>query len=112
MAWLDRWRRYVSSTQRNSWPQTVNTSPTMICRPAQSAGALPRNLKRLRTAYGWTINQLAVASHVSDSTIRGIERGDGAHAVPDPLLTTALKLARALNVGVEALVEEGHGESL
>ena len=100
MAWLDRWRQYICN------------SPQPTAR--QSCTALPRNLKRLREARGWTINQLAVASHVSESTIREIEANDrGFGDVPqNPTLSTLLKLARALGVGVEALVEEGHGESL
>ena len=107
MAWLDRWRKYISSAQRNSWAQTVNISPTVVSRLPQSAAALPRNLKRLREQRGWDIRSLAAESGVSASTIRGMERGRGTFAVPDPLLTTVLKLARALNVGVEVLVEEG-----
>ena len=106
MAWLARWREYISSGAYRSVPQTVSTSPTVICRPVQSAAALPGNLKRLRAQRGWDVRTLAAESGVSTNTIRGIERGNGTHAVPDPLLTTVLKLAHALNVGVETLVEE------
>jgi transcriptional regulator with XRE-family HTH domain len=77
----------------------------------QSAAALPRNLKRLREARGWRVSDLARATQASSrvkesvnaGTIRQIERGRH-----DCLLTTALNLASALGVGVEALVEEGH----
>jgi len=107
MAWLDSWRKYISTSGRTPDTQTVNTSPTMICRLPQSAAALPRNFKRLRQQRGLTVAELSRLAvdrdgHVSRSTIRAIERG-----ATNPTLSTVLALARALNVGIEALVEEG-----
>lgn len=107
MTWLDRWRKYISSTRCPAVPQTVNTLPTVICRPAQSAAALPCNLKRLRHQRGFTVGELSRAAmdragFVSPSTIRAIERG-----ATNPTLSKVLALARGLGVGVEALVEDG-----
>ncbi len=109
MAWLDRWRRYISSTQCNSWTQTVNTSPTVASRLPQSSASLPRNLKRLRAQRGLTVAELSRAAvdrdgPVSRSTIRAIER-----SATNPTLSTVLALARALGCWIEELVEEGGG---
>lgn len=73
----------------------------------QSTAALPGNLTRLRQQRGLTVAELARAAidrdgRVSASTIRAIETGN-----TNPTLNTVLALAHALNVGVEALVEEG-----
>ena len=88
---------------RALWGQwgTGTTGCRLPVPPRQSAAALPGNLKQRRIASGWTVNQLAVASHLSESTIREIERD----IAPNPTLVTLLALARALGVGVEALVE-------
>jgi len=92
---------------QTDYPQTVNTSPVVSCRPRQSAAALPGNLRRLREARGLTVAELSQAAvdrdgHVSRSTIRAIECG-----ATNPTLSTVLALARALRCGIEALVEEG-----
>lgn len=79
--------------------------------PPQSLAHLPSNLRRLREAKGYGgmsgIARLAIDSGVSGSTIRDIEgeRGGGICVLPNPTLGTALKLALALGVGIEALVE-------
>ena len=100
MAWLDtliaQWRDY--------------SRKSLLVRIPQSSAALPGNLKRLRHQRGLTVAELSRAAvdrdgRVSASTIRAIERG-----ATNPTLSTVLALARALGVGVEALVEEGqHG---
>jgi DNA-binding Xre family transcriptional regulator len=76
-----------------------------ICVP-QSAAALPRNLKRLMAERRWNVVSLAIASGVSGSTIRGILTGTPPTSVADPLLSTCLKLAQALEVYLDQLVEE------
>jgi DNA-binding XRE family transcriptional regulator len=72
----------------------------------QSATALPRNLKRLREEKGWSVSRLAKEAEVSASTIRGIEQGVGEFGIPNPTLLVLLKIAIALEVGIEELVEE------
>ena len=96
MAWRQWW--YII---RGLWRGTA-THPIR-----QSAAALPRNLKRLREQRGLTVAGLSRAAvdrdgRVSASTIRAIE-----HGATNPTLSTALALALALEVGIEALVEEG-----
>ena len=110
MAWLDGWRKYITTfLDESKWGEEhpVRNNTPVYPRPAQSAASLPRNLKRLREVRGLSITALAAESGVSASTIRGIEQGRGTCAAPDPLLTTMLKLAHALGVSVAALVEEG-----
>ena len=99
-------RSVAAKWHTGEWSKLAEQRKTPVSRRPQSAAALPRNLKRLREQRGWSIPTLAAESSVSASTIRGIERGRGTFAVPDPLLTTVLKLALALGVGVEALVED------
>ena len=71
--------------------------------PRQSAAALPRNLKRLREAKGWTVGQLSKASGVNRSTIRNVLDIDKAH---NHTLEVILRLAQALGVGIQDLLEE------
>ena len=105
--WIDKIR---SLWVWGQW-QTETPSCRLLALPAQSAASLPRNLKRLREQRGLTVGALAIRTQckfygpVSASTIRAIERTGGAG--PNPCLTTLLALALALEVGVEALVEEG-----
>lgn len=83
---------------------------TPHAQPVQSCDALPWNVRQLRHKKGWSIRQLATESGVSESTILQIEFGLGLPKrarYPDPLLSTLLKLARALEVGIEELVKEG-----
>ena len=72
-------------------------------RRPQSAAALPRNLKRLREARGWTVGQLSKASGVNRSTIRNVLDIDKAH---NHTLEVILRLAQALGVGIQDLLEE------
>ncbi|MFK7601855.1 helix-turn-helix domain-containing protein [Deinococcus sp. SM5_A1] len=58
-----------------------------------------RNLKALRTARGWTQQQLAEESGVKVDAIRKQEQG----AVEDTLLSIAHPLAQALDVPIEGL---------
>ena len=94
---------------RALWGQwgTGTTGCRLPVPPRQSAAALPCNLKRLREQRGLTVAELSRAAvdrdgPVSRSTIRAIE-----HGATNPTLSTALALALALEVGIEALVEEG-----
>jgi transcriptional regulator with XRE-family HTH domain len=64
-------------------------------------------LKALRTGAGLTQQQLAFDSGLSISVVAHIESG----RIPDPRISTLKALARALGVGVAALVEdEDEGE--
>ena len=107
MTWLDQWRTAMRMMGPLS-PDTTSASPMVFARPMQSASALPGNLRRLREARGLTVAQLSARTAgeddgpVSRSTIRLIEAGNR-----NPTLSTLLALALALEVGVEALVEEG-----
>ncbi|MFZ4689989.1 MAG: helix-turn-helix transcriptional regulator [Polymorphobacter sp.] len=60
--------------------------------------ALTCHLKAARTARGWTQGELAERVGVSRKTINTVENG-----VFVPSTVLALKLARALECGVEAL---------
>lgn len=76
---------------------------------SQSTAALPRNLKRLREQRGLSVLELAKASRISQTRIRQLE---AFNPLTDPVplnttLWTLLCIATALNVGIEALVEEG-----
>jgi DNA-binding XRE family transcriptional regulator len=80
-------------------------------RRPQSASALPRNLKRLREAKGWSPTQLASKAKISASTVRGMEEPGNRHlggmrSNPNPTLTSMLAVAAALECGIEALVNE------
>ena len=104
MRWLDEWQAFLSK---------------MPPVRGQSASALPRNLKRLREARGWTVAELAEAAQVSASTIRAMETsgnydipetgragGKGPTYDPNPTLSSLLAVAQALGCGIEDLVEE------
>jgi transcriptional regulator with XRE-family HTH domain len=64
---------------------------------AQEAG---RNLRRLRTAAGLSLADLAAAAEVSKTTLHGLEQGDG-----NPTLSTLWALATALGVSLGELLE-------
>ena len=111
MVWLDEWRTYIRTTLAGPGAQTLSASPTVVFRLPQTAAALPGNLTRLRHQRGLTVAELSRAAinrdgPVSRSTIRAIERG-----ATNPTLSTVLALAQALEVSVEALVEEGGEEA-
>ena len=55
---------------------------------------------------GWKVLKLAREAGVSQSTIRGIIHGTPPTGAADPLLSTCLRLAEALGVGIEELVGE------
>ena len=97
--WYDTWRSALRLARKRGYVPVPKR---------QSAAALPRNLKRLREAKGWSVARLARESVVHGSTIMSIEVGDmaGSQQFHDPKLSTCLKLARVLGVGIEALVEE------
>ena len=99
------WREYFRTLVVHNMIESAKADSTV---PKQSASALPRNLKRLREAKGWSVARLARESVVHGSTIMSIEVGDmaGSQQFHDPQLRTCLKLAYALNVGIEELVEE------
>ena len=78
----------------------------------QSASALPRNLKRLREAKGLSPTQLAHQGEISVSYLRWLENaGNPAKILPapgdmvNPGIVICLKLARALDCDLNALVE-------
>lgn len=56
-----------------------------------------RALQRMRAERGWTLDELARASRLTDRALLNIERG-----YADPKATTLAKLAHALGVSVEA----------
>ncbi len=58
------------------------------------------NLKRLRLERGLTLQRLATLAEISMSGLTQMESG----AIPDPRLSTVRALAKALGVGVEALI--------
>jgi transcriptional regulator with XRE-family HTH domain len=72
-------------------------------RRRQSASALPRNLKRLMDAHAWTVGRLSKASGVKRSTIRNVLKAGKAH---NHTLDVLLRLAEALGVGIQDLVED------
>jgi transcriptional regulator with XRE-family HTH domain len=71
----------------------------------QEDSGLAARLKRLRRGAGLTQQQLAGAAGLSMSLITQLEQG----AKTDPRMSTLKGLARALGVGVNALVENGDG---
>lgn len=58
---------------------------------------MKNNLQKLRWAKDWSQEQLARRSGVSRSLISAIEN----HTESNPSISTALRLAHALNVNVE-----------
>ena len=108
--WCDTWRSALRLARKRGYVPTPKR---------QSAAALPRNLKRLREARGWTVAELAEAAQVSASTIRAMETsgnydipeagragGKGPTYDPNPTLSSLLAVAEALEVGIGDLVEE------
>lgn len=96
MSWLDRWKRWLLGESMSALPYscTGTTKHDLLIHPTYSTSALPHNLRRLRLAKGWCVATLAAESAVSGSAIHRLER----QVYPvDCELTTALKLARALD---------------
>ena len=65
-----------------------------------------RAIKQQRQAIGFSLRMLAARSGISSSMISDIERG-----TKSPTVTTMVRLAQALGVGVAALIDEGAGPS-
>jgi transcriptional regulator with XRE-family HTH domain len=65
-----------------------------------SAQAAGRNIRRLRTAAGQSLADLAAAAEVSKTTLHGLEQGEG-----NPTLSTLWALATALGVSLGELLE-------
>ncbi|HQT75567.1 MAG TPA: XRE family transcriptional regulator [Rhodopila sp.] len=65
-----------------------------------------RAVKQQREASGFSLRSLAARSGISSSMISDIERG-----AKSPTITTVVRLAQALGVGVAALVEGGTAPS-
>lgn len=65
--------------------------------------AVARNLRRLRTDRGWSLDGLARRSTVSKGLLVQIEQGQG-----NPSLTTLVRLSDAFGITVAQLVEGHH----
>lgn len=68
--------------------------------PAAVAAAVARNTRRLRTARGWSLDQLATRSGVSKGMLVHLEQ-----ARTNPSLGTLCKVAETLGVSLAGLVE-------
>jgi transcriptional regulator with XRE-family HTH domain len=75
--------------------------PTMISAPARAVESIGARLRRIRTMGGWTQVQLAEQSGLPQHTISQIE--SGAQKGECMQLATAMRLAWALGVSVDAL---------
>jgi transcriptional regulator with XRE-family HTH domain len=62
-------------------------------RPPNRGTVLGQNIRRLREAYGWTVEELAARAGVSPNWLDGVERGAAA-----PSLMAASAVAKALGV--------------
>jgi transcriptional regulator with XRE-family HTH domain len=70
----------------------------LVC--MDSAQAVGRNIRRLRTAAGFSLADLAAVADISKTTLHGIEQGEG-----NPTLSTLWALATALGVSLGELLE-------
>jgi len=61
-----------------------------------------KNLVKIRKEKGWSQEKLAVESGVSYNTIIKIERG----GIKNPKIGTTIKLAKALKVTIDELVNK------
>jgi transcriptional regulator with XRE-family HTH domain len=68
------------------------------------AQAIGRNIRRLRTAAGLSLADLAAVADISKTTLHGIEQGEG-----NPTLSTLWALATALGVSLGELLEPPPG---
>jgi transcriptional regulator with XRE-family HTH domain len=75
---------------------------TKIEQASSLVQALSRNLRRLRTERGLSLNDLAARSGVAKATITNLEAGKG-----NPTVETMCALSVALNVSYGALLAEG-----
>jgi len=62
--------------------------------------ALGKRLRELRTAKGWTLEELGEAARMNELQVGHIERG-----ATDPKLSTIRKLARAYGMTVSELLK-------
>lgn len=60
-----------------------------------------KNLVKIRKQKGWSQEKLAVESEISYNTIIKIERG----GIKNPKIGTVIKLADALGVSIDKLVD-------
>ena len=109
LSWSDRWkafmrtkRHYPDTGTHTTADGTATIRGTSVA-PKQSASALPRNLKRLMDAHTWTVGRLSKVSGVNRSTIRNVLKPGKVH---NHTLDVILRLAEALEVGIERLVED------
>jgi transcriptional regulator with XRE-family HTH domain len=66
---------------------------------AHATPELPQQLRKLRRAKSWTLEELASLSGVSRSMLSQIERGEA-----NPTLAVAFRIARAFGVSLDDLV--------
>jgi len=88
-----------STTPVNTLHQAVATLYRMPD-AEETAAAVARNTRRLRTAKGWSLDQLAVRSGVSKGMLVHLEQ-----ARTNPSLGTLCKVSETLGVSLAALVE-------
>ena len=108
-SWYGQWKAFMQT--KRHYPDTgthttadgTATIRSSSVTPHQSASALPGNLKRLMDAQCWTVGRPSEASGVNRSTIRNVLKADKAH---NHTLDVILRLAEALEVGIERLVED------
>jgi DNA-binding XRE family transcriptional regulator len=68
-------------------------------------GGLPGNIRRLRTARGWSLSELASRVCVTENAVQKLESG-----VNGPKLTTAIALSQAFGVSLSELVGQSNGK--
>lgn len=68
--------------------------------PVEVSERIGARLRQVRTARGWTLDELASRSGVSRRQLINIERGGG-----NPSIATLLRLSDALGLGLPALVD-------
>jgi transcriptional regulator with XRE-family HTH domain len=73
-----------------------------VTSPEETADALARNLRRLRSERGLTLDELAKRAGISRSMLIQVEQKR-----VNPTLATLVRLAQALDVGLAGLVELG-----
>lgn len=60
-----------------------------------------KNLKKIRIEKGWSQEKLAKEAGISYNTLIKIERG----AIKNPKIDTIIKIANALGVSIDELIE-------
>ena len=69
-------------------------------RPDTAAGRFGAKIVELRKARGWSAIELSARASLGYGTVAAIEAGSS-----EPKISTALALARALNIGIEQLIQ-------